>query len=338
MLGQRQAMLAMPLLVTKPATRRAPPLALVLTRLFRQPQSTSTGSSSPSSSSPSSAPSPSSTKSQAPHDTVSSSGSGSSSSSAQAKFGTSATAGPSTTEDKDDDAWAINESYSGHSASGGSSSSRDGTRTDNANRMTSHSEGDSDRRHASSPMASQDNVQEGHKHHNDDDDRHSTLRPSLSSFKDAASIEKSWRRTSDQLTPNSTSASSTSSKSSSSGSTISRPGGQSQAGNLDLSSSTLVQQMLFRDRRSQTSDDDDAATKKKEDDHSSASVAAAQGKDEHIHFAKPSSSPFQDALFSRDRRQDEWSEDEAETRNKYDGDNDEDDQFEQRLKARQGHA
>ncbi|KAG0030061.1 hypothetical protein BGZ81_003101 [Podila clonocystis] len=110
-----------------------------------------------------------------------------------------------TQEDKDDD-WAVNESYSGHGGHGF------------AKAPCSNSEATSESNNADTNNAT-----------------HTTLQPSPSSYKDSASLQDSWRRTSDSIPA------------------IATPGGpslslQSKAGGLDLSSSTLVQQMLFKER------------------------------------------------------------------------------------------
>ncbi|CAO3563539.1 unnamed protein product [Mortierella alpina] len=120
-------------------------------------------------------------------------------------------------EDKDDD-WAINESYSGHGGQTYSPASipPPGTSSD-----------------ASFTLASQDDRSD-----TEGSDSRTKLQPSLSSFKSPSDIERSWRRTSDTL-----SSSSNSSASPTLSATLA-----SKAGGLDLSSSTLVQQMLFRDR------------------------------------------------------------------------------------------
>ncbi|KAG0346655.1 hypothetical protein BG004_001149 [Podila humilis] len=109
--------------------------------------------------------------------------------------------------DKDDD-WAVNESYSGHGhgfVNSNSSTSETPTSISNNN----DSKGDL------SPQ--------------------SILQPSPSPIKDSASIEASWRRTSESLPSLKTAGSP-------------HLFSQSKAGGLDLSSSTLVQQMLFKDR------------------------------------------------------------------------------------------
>ncbi|KAF9935924.1 hypothetical protein BGZ67_002869 [Mortierella alpina] len=147
--------------------------------------------------------------------------SSSSSTGAQSGISSSASAPTSTRnyEDKDDD-WAINESYSGHGGQTYSprapSIAPPGTSTN-----------------TSSNGANQDDQ------NNDEDIGSRTkLQPSLSSFKSPSDIERSWRRTSDTL----------SSSSNSSVSPTLSASLASKAGGLDLSSSTLVQQMLFRDR------------------------------------------------------------------------------------------
>ncbi|KAF9300152.1 hypothetical protein BGZ74_008235 [Mortierella antarctica] len=122
------------------------------------------------------------------------------------KSSTTSTTG--TQEDKDDD-WAVNESYSGHGGHGG-------------HRLAKTPSSDS------GATSESNNVDTNNA-------THTTLQPSSSSFKDSASIQASWRRTSDSIP------------------TVATPGGpslspQSKAGGLDLSSSTLVQQMLFKER------------------------------------------------------------------------------------------
>ncbi|KAG0037020.1 hypothetical protein BGZ82_003268 [Podila clonocystis] len=110
-----------------------------------------------------------------------------------------------TQEDKDDD-WAVNESYSGHGGHGfPKAPSSDSEATSESNNADTNNP------------------------------THTTLQPSPSSYKDSASIQDSWRRTSDSIPA------------------VATPGGpslslQSKAGGLDLSSSTLVQQMLFKER------------------------------------------------------------------------------------------
>lgn len=136
----------------------------------------------------------------------------------------SAPAAPSSsadTNDDKDDAWAVNESYSGHGGSSTPSSSAAVVPT------TGHVD--------SEPYSQESNDTVGL---DSSDVPSRELRPSLSSFKSAADIEASWRRTSDSIpsqplsTPTTTSASLSSNK----------------PGSLDLSSSTLVQQMLFKER------------------------------------------------------------------------------------------
>ncbi|KAG9322529.1 hypothetical protein KVV02_003041 [Mortierella alpina] len=150
------------------------------------------------------------------------SSSSSSSTGAQSGISSSASAPTSTRnyEDKDDD-WAINESYSGH---GGQTYSPRAPSIPPPGTSTN----------TSSDGASQDDQ------NNDDEDigSRTKLQPSLSSFKSPSDIERSWRRTSDTL----------SSSSNSSVSPTLSASLASKAGGLDLSSSTLVQQMLFRDR------------------------------------------------------------------------------------------
>ncbi|KAF9570644.1 hypothetical protein EC968_001531 [Mortierella alpina] len=148
-------------------------------------------------------------------------------------------------EDKDDD-WAINESYSGHGgqtySSRNSSIPPPGTSSNTAS--TAASQGD--------------------RKDDEDSDSRTTLQPSLSSFKSSSDIERSWRRTSDSLSsPPNSSASPTLSASLA-----------SKAGGLDLSSSTLVQQMLFRDRapHSDVEDKSDRKQTKNEGNHAEDSA------------------------------------------------------------------
>ncbi|KAF9976418.1 hypothetical protein BGZ73_008620 [Actinomortierella ambigua] len=255
--------------------------------------------------------------------------SGSGSSSAQTKFGTSATTASPSTDDKEDDAWEVNESFTGHSGS-----SRSITTSDSRINPQKPDETELPARATSGSSAStdQDDTQDTlrHNHHHSDDDSPTTLRPSLSSFKDAASIEKSWRRTSDQLSQSaSSSPSSSSSTGSTAGTTLSRSGGQNQAGNLDLSSSTLVQQMLFGDRRPSSSETEEA--NKTKGDQTSADATNVEGKDDdpHLHTKGGSSSPLQDALFSRDRIRHEDDKDSSMDRDDGSGDI-EDDQLKRR--------
>ncbi|KFH71681.1 hypothetical protein MVEG_01976 [Podila verticillata NRRL 6337] len=123
-------------------------------------------------------------------------------------------------EDKDDD-WAVNESYSGHGGHGFVKAAPSSSET---------------------TSESNNNIDDSNDNNNS---THNTL-PSLTSFKDSAAIQASWRRTSDSIP------------------TIATPGpslsSQSKAGGLDLSSSTLVQQMLFKERpphADETSDSDE---------------------------------------------------------------------------------
>lgn len=116
----------------------------------------------------------------------------------------STTATSGSQEDKDDD-WAVNESFSGHNG------------------------------HGFAKAPSSDSGATSESNNADTNNPTHTTPPSPSSFKDSASIQASWRRTSDSIPA------------------VATPGGpslssQSKAGGLDLSSSTLVQQMLFKER------------------------------------------------------------------------------------------
>ncbi|KAF9999511.1 hypothetical protein BGZ79_006861 [Entomortierella chlamydospora] len=120
-------------------------------------------------------------------------------------------------DDKEDD-WAVNESYTGHGGNFTPSSS------------LHDSDSTSSNQHTSSSMIYDDGDSNG--------ESRTALRPSLSSFKSPAAIKASWRQTSDSL-PSvilpSTAA-------------VMSQTAPSKAGGLDLSSSTLVQQMLFKER------------------------------------------------------------------------------------------
>ncbi|KAI7819537.1 hypothetical protein BC939DRAFT_262861 [Gamsiella multidivaricata] len=129
-------------------------------------------------------------------------------------------------EDKEDD-WAVNESYSGH---GGHS-------------FTSSTTEPSDASSSSSVIVPSSSRISGRFSHNNDSDAsyeqsRTALAPSLLSPKSPEAIEASWRRTSETL-PSVTSPPLNS---------ILSPGSANKAGGLDLSSSTLVQQMLFKER------------------------------------------------------------------------------------------
>ncbi|ORZ07305.1 hypothetical protein BCR41DRAFT_399807 [Lobosporangium transversale] len=141
--------------------------------------------------------------------------------------------------DDKDDAWAVNESYSGHSGHSFSSLS---TPT-----ATAHPDATSES--SSSTSISNGTISSsGAKDEIDVDYKESQVlpQPSMSSFKTPAAIQASWHRTSESLpsvtTPNGTSVLSNSS---------------SKAGGLDLSSSTLVQQMLFKERVPHVDSSDD---------------------------------------------------------------------------------
>ncbi|KAF9427505.1 hypothetical protein BGZ94_004770 [Podila epigama] len=120
-------------------------------------------------------------------------------------------------DDKDDkdDAWAVNESYSGH----GGLAFRETTPSNISVKSDATSDSRSDQ---------------------------SSSQPSLSSYKDSSSVEAAWRRTSDS-SPTSSSAPG------SHGNTL--LSSQNNAGGLDLSSSTLVQQMLFKERPPHSQED-----------------------------------------------------------------------------------
>ncbi|KAF9906037.1 hypothetical protein EC991_001119 [Linnemannia zychae] len=129
----------------------------------------------------------------------------SSTSTATTPLSTSSLPAPSSASKKEhddtEDAWAVNESYSGHASSSSTTSSDNDTKDDRSR----------------TPSFSPDSTS--------------------SKPRDPAAIEASWRRTSDSIpsTPFSGNAGLSSSSS-------------SKAGGLDLSSSTLVQQMLFKER------------------------------------------------------------------------------------------
>ncbi|KAG0297011.1 hypothetical protein BGZ96_007895 [Linnemannia gamsii] len=107
--------------------------------------------------------------------------------------------------DDTEDAWAVNESYSGHASSSNPTSSSEESKDD------------------PSKISSRPDV-------------------TSSKTKDPAAIDASWRRTSDSIPSTPFSSNSVLSPSSSPSSSSSKAGG------LDLSSSTLVQQMLFKER------------------------------------------------------------------------------------------
>ncbi|KAF9359154.1 Aminoacyl tRNA synthase complex-interacting multifunctional protein 1 [Mortierella sp. AD094] len=137
------------------------------------------------------------------------------------------TTGSSTREHHDDkeDDWAVNESYSGHGGNFTPSSSLSST-----TESTHDSNSTPSNQHTSSSMIYDDG--------DSNYESQTALRPSLLSFKNPAAIEASWRRTSDSLP----------SVVSPSAATALSQTPPSKAGGLDLSSSTLVQQMLFKER------------------------------------------------------------------------------------------
>ncbi|KAI1313806.1 hypothetical protein EDD11_002513 [Mortierella claussenii] len=145
----------------------------------------------------------------------------------------SASAGSEHQDDKEDD-WAINESYSGHGQHGitpSLSSSASTPCPDTSSNLTASSTPSSSTSRISSNGASDNTA-------NTDEESQMSLQPSLTSFKSPSSIQASWRRTSESLPA----------VANSSGSSILSPTPSSKAGGLDLSSSTLVQQMLFGER------------------------------------------------------------------------------------------
>jgi len=133
-------------------------------------------------------------------------------------------------DDKEDD-WAVNESYSGHSGHGFVTSSGSASSTGSKNTSSESSTS------TVAPRMSNDTSTEddGNPEH---DASRTALQPSPSPFKSPAMIDASWRRTSEIL-PSVTIPPGTSILSSTT---------SSKAGGLDLSSSTLVQQMLFKER------------------------------------------------------------------------------------------
>ncbi|GJJ75713.1 hypothetical protein EMPS_08071 [Entomortierella parvispora] len=133
----------------------------------------------------------------------------------------SAPVGSADTADDKDDAWAVNESYSGHGGTIPPPSS---------SKLVAPSSG---------PVDGELDDQESYSTERDPSDVSSReLRPSLSSFKSPVDIEASWRQTSDSI-PSQPSSNPTITSSSLS---------SNKPGSLDLSSSTLVQQMLFKER------------------------------------------------------------------------------------------
>ncbi|KAG0043287.1 hypothetical protein BGZ83_011630 [Gryganskiella cystojenkinii] len=146
-------------------------------------------------------------------------------------------------EDKDD-AWAVNESYSGH---GGSTTPLSSSSTDLDN--STHQESGNN---STGELPTRIDIQ-----------------PSLSSSKSPAEIEASWRRTSDSIPPTPTPSSSSSSSSSASPSLSGKPG------SLDLSSSTLVQQMLFKERPLHTTESSNDLKQSDEGNTSRARFPAA---------------------------------------------------------------
>ncbi|KAG0327362.1 hypothetical protein BG000_000992 [Podila horticola] len=143
----------------------------------------------------------------------------------------STTATSGSQEDKDDD-WAVNESFSGHSG------------------------------HGFAKAPSSDSGATSESNNADTNNPTHTTPPSPSSFKDSASIQASWRRTSDSIPA------------------VATPGGpslssQSKAGGLDLSSSTLVQQMLFKERPPHADKtESDKGWKEEDEDKNSKAVDA----------------------------------------------------------------
>ncbi|KAG0253962.1 Aminoacyl tRNA synthase complex-interacting multifunctional protein 1 [Actinomortierella ambigua] len=331
---------------SSPSSSSSSPATLLSPAPSQQQQQQQQQPRQPESAQPSGSTQQGSSKAQEPSQDTGS-GSVSGSSSGQTKFGTSAT--KASTEDKDDDAWEVNESYSGHGSGGtrgniAPDSRKNQRQQDGAEPSLSPAPTTPDSS-SSSASTGQNDTQDTHhnnNHQHGDDDDHSTLRPSLSSFKDAASIKKSWRRTSDQLSHSASSPSSSSSSSppqpsptpagSTAGSTLSRSGGQSQAGQLDLSSSTLVQQMLFGDRRPPSSGTEEAE-KRQGDQASKDATATAEGKDDdiHLHNKGGSHSPLQDALFSRDRRRRDEEDEDTSLSSRSGGDESDDIEDDQQL-------
>ncbi|KAF9192438.1 hypothetical protein BGZ51_005632 [Haplosporangium sp. Z 767] len=144
---------------------------------------------------------------------------------------TTATSTSGGQDDKDDD-WAINESFSGHGAQSFSSESSSSSTTTSDAAATPSS---------ISPFNEDSNNNDDN---SSDESSRTALQPSSSSFKSPSAIEASWRRTSDSL-PSVTNLS---------GSSVLSSPSSSKAGGLDLSSSTLVQQMLFQERLPHSSD------------------------------------------------------------------------------------
>ncbi|KAF9980893.1 hypothetical protein BGZ65_004555, partial [Modicella reniformis] len=135
-------------------------------------------------------------------------------------------------DDKDDD-WAVNESYSGHSGHGFVTSSSSTSTSTSDSKDSSSVSSISLPTSTTSTIASRDDDSTSHY-----ESSRTALQPSLSSFKSPASIEASWRRTSETLPPATLPP----------GKSILSTTTSSKAGGLDLSSSTLVQQMLFQER------------------------------------------------------------------------------------------
>ncbi|KAF8948594.1 hypothetical protein BGZ47_003858 [Haplosporangium gracile] len=137
--------------------------------------------------------------------------------------------------DDTEDAWAVNESYSGHASS-------------------------------SNPPSSDDSK--------DDPSRVSFCQDMASSKPgDPAAIDASWRRTSDSIPLAPFSGSSVLSPSPSSSSSSSKAGG------LDLSSSTLVQQMLFKERAphaDRSEDDNGRSNKQDQQQHSQEAIESSE--------------------------------------------------------------
>ncbi|KAI8599682.1 hypothetical protein EDD21DRAFT_379155 [Dissophora ornata] len=140
-------------------------------------------------------------------------------------------------DDKEDD-WAVNESYSGHGGHGFTSSPSSSSTT-----TTPISDSSSDTLSSSSSIShSVPRIPDSGLDVDGDTDTsyesRTALQPSLSSFQSPSAIEASWRRTSESLPAVTTL----------SGTSVLPTNTTNKAGGLDLSSSTLVQQMLFRDR------------------------------------------------------------------------------------------
>ncbi|KAF8986275.1 hypothetical protein BGZ46_006897 [Entomortierella lignicola] len=149
-------------------------------------------------------------------------------------------------DDKEDD-WAVNESYSGH---GGDFTS-----------ISSTSESDHNSQLIESSTPSNSHPSRIYDESDPNYDSHKALRPS-SSFNNPTAIEASWRRTSDSLP----------SVVSPTVATALPQVSSNKAGGLDLSSSTLVQQMLFKERapHSDNSQEDGGNRNQSDEGNSSA--------------------------------------------------------------------